>query len=82
MYKIDGITIEGEYPHIFWTPCVLHTINLALKNICTAKNIEKNEIVYEECHWITLVHDNAIFIRNFVMNHCIRFAMFNELMTL
>jgi hypothetical protein len=21
--------IEVEYPHIFWTPCVVHTLNLA-----------------------------------------------------
>ena len=21
--------IEAEYPHIFWTPCVVHTLNLA-----------------------------------------------------
>ena len=41
--------IEGEYPKIFWTPCVVHTLNLALKNICAAKNTEKNEVTYEEC---------------------------------
>ena len=27
------IIVEAEYPHIFWTPCVVHTLNLALKNI-------------------------------------------------
>ena len=39
-----AIIVEAEYPHIFWTPCVVHTLNLALKNICAAKNTEKNEI--------------------------------------
>jgi Protein of unknown function (DUF 659) len=29
--------IEQEYPNIFWTPCVVHTLNLALKNICATK---------------------------------------------
>ena len=24
--------IEADYPHIFWTPCVVYTLNLALKN--------------------------------------------------
>ncbi|XP_030963396.1 uncharacterized protein LOC115984517 [Quercus lobata] len=46
--KAAGALIEGEYPKIFWTPCVVHTLNLALKNICAAKNTEKNEVTYEE----------------------------------
>ncbi|KAG5562100.1 hypothetical protein RHGRI_004972 [Rhododendron griersonianum] len=32
-----GALIEGKYPKIFWTPCVVHTLNLALKNICAPK---------------------------------------------
>ena len=51
--KSAGALIEGEYPKIFWTPYVVHTLNLALKNICAAKNTEKNEVTYEECSWIT-----------------------------
>ena len=45
--KSAGALIEGEYLKIFWTPCVVHTLNLALKNICAAKNTEKNEVTYE-----------------------------------
>ena len=45
--KAAGALIEGEYPKIFWTPCVVHTLNLVLKNICAAKNTEKNEVTYE-----------------------------------
>ena len=33
-YKAAGLSIEGKYPHIFWTPCVVHSLNLALKSIC------------------------------------------------
>ncbi|KAJ7963675.1 DUF659 domain-containing protein [Quillaja saponaria] len=51
--KAAGMLIEVDYPQIFWTPCVVHTLNLALKNICAAKNTERNEIAYVECHWIT-----------------------------
>ena len=40
--KSAGALIEGEYPKIFWTPYVVHTLNLVLKNICAAKNTEKN----------------------------------------
>ncbi|XP_057550448.1 uncharacterized protein LOC130828480 [Amaranthus tricolor] len=41
--KAAGELIEGRYPHIFWTPCIVHTLNLALKNICNAKNVSNNE---------------------------------------
>ncbi|XP_050249987.1 uncharacterized protein LOC126697152 [Quercus robur] len=76
--KAAGALIEGEYPKIFWTPCVVHTLNLALKNICAAKNTEKNEVTYEKCSCITCVADDASFIRVFIMNHSMRLAMFNE----
>ena len=76
--KSAGTLIEGEYTKIFWTPCVVHTLNLVLKNICTAKNIEKNEVTYEDCSWITRITDDASFIRVFIMNHSMRLAIFNE----
>ena len=76
--KSVGALIEGEYPKIFWTPCVVHTLNLALKNISVVKITEKNEVTYEECSWITRIVDNASFIRVFIMNHSMRLAMFNE----
>ena len=75
--KATRALIEGEYPKIFWILCVVHTLNLALKNICTAKNIEKNEVTYEECSWIIRIADDASFIRIFMMKHSMRLAMFN-----
>ena len=33
--KAVGLIVEGQYPQIFWTPCVVDTLNLALKNIYT-----------------------------------------------
>ena len=80
--KVASAIIEGEYPKIFWTPCVVHTLNLALKNICVAKNTEKNEVTYEECSWITRIANDASFICVFIMNHSMRLAMFNEFCTL
>ena len=50
--KAAGALIEGEYPKIFWTTCVVHTLNVALKNICATENTEKNEVTYEERRWI------------------------------
>jgi hypothetical protein len=34
--KGAGMLIEQKYNHIFCTPCLVHTLNLALKNICAA----------------------------------------------
>ena len=75
--KATRALIEGEHPKIFWTLCVVHTFNLVLKNICTAKNIEKNEITYEECSWIIRIDDDTSFIRIFIMKHSIKLVMFN-----
>ena len=55
----------------------MHTLNLTLKNIYAAKNTA-NEITYEECNWITDVLGDAIILKKFIMNHSMRFAMFNE----
>ena len=33
-YKGVGMIIEGQFPHVFWTLCVIHYLNLALKSIC------------------------------------------------
>lgn len=43
--KAAGLIIEVEFSSIY--PCVVHTLNLALKNICAAKNTEKNNEIYE-----------------------------------
>lgn len=63
----------SEFPHIYWTPCVVHTLNLALKNICAPKDSNANERTYEACKWITEVHGDAMQIKNFIMNHNMRF---------
>ena len=44
--KVVGTLIELEFPSIYWAPCVVHTLNLALKNIYAAKNTEKNNVAY------------------------------------
>ncbi|XP_077252498.1 uncharacterized protein LOC143891882 [Tasmannia lanceolata] len=77
-----GQLIEAQFPSIFWTPCVVHTLNLALKNICAAKNVEANQVTYDECSWITDVSGDASIIKNFIMNHSMRLAIFNKFNTL
>jgi len=56
----------------------MHSLNLALKIICTVKNTEANVVAYVQCNWITEVSDDAMVIKNFIMNHSVRLAMFNE----
>ncbi|KAL8534933.1 hypothetical protein ACS0TY_010822 [Phlomoides rotata] len=70
--------VEQAYPSVFWTPCVVHTLNLALKNICAAKNTKSNEITYMECHWTSEIVASDVMIQNFIINHSIRLAMFTE----
>ncbi|XP_061364625.1 uncharacterized protein LOC133308064 [Gastrolobium bilobum] len=81
-YKGAGQLIEQEYPTISWTPCVVHTLNLALKNICAAKNVENNEITYGECSWISKIIGHVSTIKTFIMSHSMRLSMFNEFVPL
>ncbi|XP_057425688.1 uncharacterized protein LOC130719057 [Lotus japonicus] len=80
--KAAGSIVEGVHPHIFWKPCVVHTLNLALKNICDPKNTESNEAAYSECSWISKVVDDAQLIRNFIINHSMRLSMSQQFVNL
>ncbi|KAJ1377248.1 Ribonuclease H-like superfamily [Sesbania bispinosa] len=76
--RAAGLIIEADFPSIYWTPCVVHTLNLALKNICAPKNTEKNIVAYESCSWITKISEDAMFIKNFIMGHSMRLSIFNS----
>nr|XP_007144620.1 hypothetical protein PHAVU_007G170700g [Phaseolus vulgaris]ESW16614.1 hypothetical protein PHAVU_007G170700g [Phaseolus vulgaris] len=76
--KAAGMLIELEFPSIYWSPCVVHTLNLALQNICAAKNTEKNSDIYHQCSWISQIVDDATFVKNFIMGHSMRLSMFNN----
>ncbi|RID75417.1 hypothetical protein BRARA_B02463 [Brassica rapa] len=74
-----GALISAKFPTIFWTPCVVHTFNLALKNICApVYNTRSNEEVYDACYWIKSISEDATWIKNFIMNHGMRLVMFTE----
>ena len=53
----------------------MHTLNLALKNICDPKNNEGDNF---HLWFIKEVAEEASFIKNFVMTHSMRLSMFNE----
>jgi hypothetical protein len=73
--KGAGLIIEQKYDHIFWTPCVVHTLNLALKNICDAN---ANDAENAGLMWIKETVEAAFMIKNYIMNHGMRQSMFNE----
>jgi hypothetical protein len=55
--KATGMVVEAKYPQIFWTPCIVHSLNLALKSIAS------------DVTWIGSLIEDARHIRNFVQNH-------------
>ena len=73
-----GQIIESQFPNIVWTPCLVHILNLALRNRCAARNIDSNQYVFAKCSWISEISDSNMFIKYFIMNHSMRLAMFNE----
>ena len=52
--KVVHMIVEAKYPQIFWTPYIVHSLNLALKSI--ASNVT----------WIGNLIDDARHIQNFV----------------
>jgi len=76
--KAAGLIVEAMYKNIFWTPCVVRTLNLALKNICAPKNIEDQNPIFQELQWICDAAGDALTIKNFIMNHGMRLSIFNE----
>ena len=49
VYKAARHIVEAKFLHIFWTPCVVHTLNLALKNICAPSTHPRYDDVMEQC---------------------------------
>ncbi|KAH7565899.1 hypothetical protein JRO89_XS08G0035200 [Xanthoceras sorbifolium] len=76
--KAAGLLVEAKFQHIFWTPCVVHTLNLALKNICSPSSHPRYNDVMEQCGWISKITSDAMFIKKFIMNHSMRLTMFND----
>ena len=60
----------------------MHTLNLALKNICVAKNVENNALVFEEWSWISDMVGDVMMIKIFITNHSMRLAIYNEFVNL
>ncbi|KAI9156180.1 hypothetical protein LWI28_001806 [Acer negundo] len=76
--KAAGLLVESRFQHIFWTPCIVHTLNLALKSICSPSPHPRYDDIMEECGWIAKVSSDVFSIKKFIVNHSMRLAMFNE----
>ncbi|KAL7228951.1 hypothetical protein ACSBR2_007615 [Camellia fascicularis] len=54
-FKAAGLTIENKYPHIFWTPCVVRSLNLGLKrdgkNPVDAQAREMKQLIVNDVWW-------------------------------
>ena len=74
-YKAAGLSIETKFPHIFWTPCVVHSLNLALKSICAPN---EKSLHYSKFKWIADLVNDMNTIRNFILNHSMALAIFNN----
>ncbi|KAK2643794.1 hypothetical protein Ddye_018989 [Dipteronia dyeriana] len=78
VFKAAGLLVESKFLHIFWTPCVVCTLNLALRSICSPSPYPKYDDIMDECGWIVKVSNDVFFIKNFIMNHSMRLSMFND----
>jgi hypothetical protein len=64
--KVVGTIVETGYPQIFCTPCIVHSLNLALNSI--ASNVTwMGSLIEDTCH-----------IRNFAQNHTNALTIYKE----
>ena len=73
--KLVGTTVEQKYPHIFWTPCVVHCLNLALKSMCQPSEKSPH---FTNCKWILELLSEVSNLKNFVVNHDMAHALFQK----
>ncbi|WCJ24667.1 hAT transposon superfamily [Euphorbia peplus] len=77
--KAAGLLVENEFPHIYWTPCVVHTLNLALKAMCSP-TVSSDAFV--QCGWIGDISTAALAMKHFITNHSLSNAIYNEVSNL
>jgi len=73
--KLAGSTVEQTYPHIFWTPCVVHCLNLALKSMCQPS---EKSTQFINCKWILDLIGEVSSLKIFVLNHDMAHALFQK----
>ncbi|KAF3778131.1 hypothetical protein EJ110_NYTH44099, partial [Nymphaea thermarum] len=71
-----NLSCDPKYSHIFWTPCIDHSLNLALKSICNASKEDSN--AYSLRSWIEEFEHDVKSIRNSIVNHYHALSIFNK----
>eukprot|EP00253_Pinus_taeda_P018342 PITA_18342 len=61
-----GMIVDAKYPQVFWTLCIVHSSNLALKTIAS------------DVLWIGSIVEDAQHICNFVQNHTNALTIYKE----
>ncbi|XP_017248633.1 uncharacterized protein LOC108219637 [Daucus carota subsp. sativus] len=74
-FKAAGALIETKYPRIFWTPCVVHCLNLAIKSICDPNEKSRD---YAQCEWIKELVTQDHDISYFILNHSLPRTIFSR----
>jgi len=57
--KAAGKIIEEKYPHIFWSGCLVHTLNLLMHDI----------IKHKECTWMNVLYKRGKKLIKFITGH-------------
>lgn len=63
--KLAGHLVEQSYPHIFWTPCATHCLNLLLKDLVLIE-------------WMDRAITQGKEVQQFISNHDATRAMFSK----
>ncbi|MCO5567502.1 hypothetical protein L7F22_021196 [Adiantum nelumboides] len=63
--KLMGEMIEGAYPHIVWTPCAAHSIDLMVEDI-------------GDLPWVASIVENALQLINFVVRKSFALGLFTS----
>ena len=61
--RAASLIVEGQYDHIFWTPCAVHSLNLMLAKI-------------GEIEWINEIYVASKEIQMFITNHSMSQAIY------
>jgi hypothetical protein len=61
-----GALVESQYDHIFWSPCTIHSLNLAMQQIGT------------QIDWVKQIYKEGEEIQMFVTNHHISQCLFKS----
>ncbi|CAL9776736.1 unnamed protein product [Musa acuminata subsp. burmannicoides] len=61
---IQIIELKHNFSNIIWILYVVHTLNLALKDIYIIMNIEQNQLTYNACSWISDIASDITMIKS------------------